>query len=442
MTTIGKDFPLSRELRKEKLKRILTNKHVGSIKVPGKGRKSVYQIPLECLSYNPHNTRFIAQSKTLETKNGRPLDDSEPEDIKAIEEIIWNLSPETNESTINSLIKDGQLQPGIVTSDGVILSGNRRFRLLNEISRNHDKYSNPTNSLEGLQYFEAAILDQELSEKDIVRFESFYQYGTDEKQNYDPIQKYLAAHDRKERLGLSLQDIAEDFQSLTQGKTAQVTVWLETYDLMDQYLTYIDEVGIYTALETKEEAFLNLRRTLRSYRDGKKRSNDTDWAFDEFDLDALKLRYFDYIHLGSENRTFDFRLFPSIFKNGRAWKAFNTRVEAIQDKHPLDSFQDYRVSYPEETESQISDRRGIDYRAAVSDQLARLLDNERARLDVEGSENAPLKILVQIKQQLNDLLDLWERDKGRDVFALDDFSEGLDEIKKQVGTLKFKVSKG
>lgn len=165
MATIGDNFPQSREARKAKLLEIKQKPSISTMKVPGKGVKNVYRIPLEFLSYNPHNTRFLAQAKTLEKRFGCELSDENPEHVKEIEDFIWQQKKEKNESTITSLIEDGQLQPGVVTVDGILLSGNRRFRLLNEISRNPDKYNKPGVNLEGLQYFEAVILDEELSKK-------------------------------------------------------------------------------------------------------------------------------------------------------------------------------------------------------------------------------------------------------------------------------------
>jgi len=159
----------------------------------------VYRIPLQYLSYNPYNTRFLAQAKTLERRFGCKLSDENPAHLKEIEKFIWNEKKVQNESTINSLIKYGQLHPGVVTSDGIILAGNRRFRLLNEISRNPDKYENSKISLAGLDFFEAVILDKEqLGEKEIIDYESFYQFEVEDKVEYNPIQKYIAEYTQKQ----------------------------------------------------------------------------------------------------------------------------------------------------------------------------------------------------------------------------------------------------
>lgn len=249
MAVLGTDFPKTRDARRAKLAEIkaVEDAAISTMKVPGHGTQKVYRIPLEFLSYNPYNTRFLAQAKTLETRIGRELSDERVDDVKEIEQFIWVLKQEKNDNTITSLIKEGQLQPGVVTPSGVILSGNRRFRLLNEIQRNYKKYAKPGVNLDGLQYFEAAILDTELTDKEIRKYESFYQYGNEDKVEYDPIQKYLAASEHM-KLGYDEKEIADNFLTLTNGSEKKVKEWLSEFELMEEYLDYIGETGIYTAL--------------------------------------------------------------------------------------------------------------------------------------------------------------------------------------------------
>ena len=141
MPVINRDFPLSAAARAEHLKEIRSGVSISTVKVPGHGSLPVYKIPLQYLSYNPYNTRFLSQSKTWQKRLGRRLSNEKPEDVEKIEEFLWLYKKDKNESTIDSLIREGQLQPGVVTVDGLILAGNRRFRLLNEIDRNPRKYN-------------------------------------------------------------------------------------------------------------------------------------------------------------------------------------------------------------------------------------------------------------------------------------------------------------
>lgn len=431
MAVIGQDFPKSREARKNKLKEILENETaISTVKVPGHGIKNVYRIPLEYLSYNPYNTRFLAQAKTMETRIGRELSDEISEDIKEIEKFIWEYKRDKNESTITSLIKEGQLQPGVVTVSGLILSGNRRFRLLNEIQRRRDYYSKPGTNLEGLQYFEAAIIESDLSAKEIRKYESFYQYGNEDKVEYDAIQKYIAASEQK-KLGYSEKEIAENFLTLTNGSDKKVIEWLAIFSLMEEYLEYIGEEGIYTALEKREEAFINLYKTIKSLQGP---SGKNLWAFDDMDLAELKLRYFDYIWLNQA--THDFRDLKKIFSDEIRWRIFNSAVKKCVNESMIASLDEYRAQNEEESESRVSQIRENDYKAKCESVLNKIFGTERAIIINRETEETPWKIVESINEKISKLEDEMKAGLQGNVFESEEFLEAIKGIMKRVGHIK------
>lgn len=437
MAIIGQNFPITRAARKTHLDEIKQGSSISSSKVPGKGMMEVYRIPLEYLSYNPYNTRFLAQAKTLERRFGCKLSDEKPEHLIAIEKFIWDEKKDKNISTINSLIKDGQLQPGVVTADGVILAGNRRFRLLNEITRNPDKYESSKISISGLAYFEAVILDNEpLDEKGIIEYESFFQFGIEDKVEYNPIQKYIAAHDHRDK-GFTPQQIANHFMSITKGKESEVKEWLEVYEYMDEYLKYIGEEGIYTALDGREEAFLHLRRLLKSYKNGKAGVNI--WAYKDMDLNDLKIIYFDYIHLNTP--THDFRLFKDIFAEEELWKKFRDNESRIieDENNIIESFDDYRKNHPDVEEAEISKYRENDYKSKVKGGLNQLYGIENGRIQSAKVQELPLDILKAIQQKLSKLeLDM-ENNGLNGTYESDEFIDIVRDIQKRIGRIKQKV---
>lgn len=435
MAIVGDNFPQSRDARKAELKRILAEeKPISSVKIPGRGIKSVYKIPLTFLSYNPHNTRFLAEAKTIERRLGSELSDENYEHVEEIEKFIWNSKRDKNESTIDSLIKDGQLQPGVVTIDGIILSGNRRFRLLNEISRNKSRYSRPGINLDGLEYFEAAIIEQQLSKKDIVKYESYYQYGTDDKVDYDPIQKYIAAHDQRE-MGFSIKEVADNFATMTEGKERKVKEWLEVYDLMDEYLQYIGENGIFTALESQEESFLQLRSTLKSFNSG--RSGNSIWAYDEFDLINFKQIYFDYIRIGKS--THEFRNFKKIFEDESRWKNFSQKVQDIVTEGGVSSFENYRDQHCDLDESSISRQRNRDYKEKVEDSLNKAFGAEYAKIINEQQQELPIDILQTIQSKIEFLEIYMEMHKNTDSYVNEAFLVAVRDIQSRIGKIKQRV---
>jgi hypothetical protein len=436
MAVIGENFPQTREARKAKLLEIKSRQGISTAKVPGKGVKDVYRIPLEFLSYNPHNTRFLAQAKTLEKRYGCELNDENPEHIKEIEQFIWETKKDKNESTIASLIKDGQLQPGVVTVDGIILSGNRRFRLLNEISRNPNKYSSPGVNLSGLDYFEAVILDNELTKREIVEYESFYQYGTEDKVEYDPIQKYLAADYQKNLLHLTTQEIANNFMSITKGKVKEVDKWLQVFELMEEYLKYIDEEGIYTALESREEAFLRLHSQLNGFKKG--RAGNTVWAYEDIDLDDLKRIFFIYIRLNVG--THDVRIFEKIFSNEPDWNEFRDEVFHVDNNNNIDSFEEYRQKNPDlVNEAVLSKERNNDYKDKVEGDLKRIYGNANAKIINRENIEFPLDILKAIQSKLDKLETDMASNSDSETYSSEEFLKAIKDIQSRVGHIKQQV---
>ncbi len=436
MPVINKDFPLSASARKEHLKKILSDSTpISSVKVPGHGSQPVYRIPLQYLSYNPYNTRFLSQAKTWQKRLGRRLSNENPDDVEKIEEFLWSYKKDKNESTINSLIKEGQLQPGVVTLDGLILAGNRRFRLLNEIDRHPDKYNKHNANIDGLKCFEAAILDTVLLEKDIVRYESFYQYGAEDKVDYDPIQKYIAAKEQKD-YDFSLSEIAANFAALTNGDTKIVQKWLDVYDLMAEYLKYIGEPEIYTALSGTEESFLNLLDTTKSLERGSTQSKS--WDYDAMDIGDLQLRYYDYIRVGKS--THDFRIFKKVFLDKSRWEDFNASVRDIVDEaaEEIPNLDEYRRKFPEETEDSISEIRSNDYKKKTEDKLNQIYGDEKAYLISKEGEETPLKTAQQAYQKLEKLASFLDKDVDR-MANLDELLDKVRDIQKLVGKIKMKI---
>ncbi len=437
MPIITHDFPLSAEARKEHLKDIKRDSNpISTVKVPGHGPLPVYRIPLQFLSYNPYNTRFLSQARTWQQRLGRKLSNERPDDVAKIEDFLWTYKKDKNENTINSLINEGQLQPGVVTIDGLILAGNRRFMLLNEINRNPQKYNPHNVNIDGLKFFEAAIIDTALGEKEIVRYESFYQYGAEDKVDYDPIQKYIAAKEQRIDYGFTLEEIANNFAALTNGNTKIVEKWLAVYDLMAEYLEYIEEPQIYTALTGSEESFLNLLDTITSLKRG--RTRNESWDYKEFDIDDLKLRYFDYIRMGLS--THRFRIFKDIFLIKSRWEAFNANVRDTVDKasEEIPSLDEYRSNNPEETEERVSEIRNNDYRAKTKDELNQLYGDEHAFLVSRAEEATPFKIAQQAYQKLEKLAALLENGTDR-ITDIDELLDKVRSIQRITGKIKMKL---
>ncbi len=134
----------------------------------------VYEIPLEHLVYNRYNGRILSRTKSIENSRDRELDMSNKEDFNLVAKLLWKSSKSRNNQTIKDINDKGQLKTGIITTDGVIIDGNRRAMLLNKLDK---------------KVFRAIVLPISFDENPlkIEELETTYQMGEDEKLGYNPI---------------------------------------------------------------------------------------------------------------------------------------------------------------------------------------------------------------------------------------------------------------
>ncbi|MYB40214.1 hypothetical protein F4X86_03050 [Candidatus Saccharibacteria bacterium] len=452
--------PLSLEIRRRKLRDILDEgKDIGTIKIPKIASiptnvLKTYKIPLDCLVYNPHNQRFASRASTFKIRGGS----LNPDNLDHIEHIKKFLreykDPGRNKSTIDSLVEDGQLKAGIVSIDGVILSGNRRFMLMNEIMENLDQYPNPPSTKENVKHFEAAIIDQFLDKEQILRLESFFQYGEDEKVDYGPIEKYLAV-DEQSRSGFTTAEIYKNFQAIAKNES-EIKRWLQVFKLMEEYLRHIGEPGIYTALyrqqdkntgdshtrESREELFAILYRNLKMLRNRTGVAKDA-WGYSDNDIKEYKMLCFDYIRFYVSGRD-AFRDFIDFFatKNKGDWVYFFKQHKETMSKAQLQvhNFDKYRKGYPKINEEDISKLRSNDFVKVVREDFNRAMRRQKAIKDEQKAQSQPVQILEQIENAISKFESAMERIKDKKsttyINALTFFSN---KIMKRINNLKQKL---
>ncbi len=281
-----------------------------------------YAIPLEYLVYNPYNGRIGSVVKSYERQNHQ-LNPEDAADKKIIEEFLWNSKPEANKKTKERLLKEHQQKHGIVTADGVIIDGNRRASLLNNIMADE---SIPFNDKSHCQFFIAIILPEGADKKEILALETTYQMGEDAKVDYNPIEKYLKCKDLKDA-GFTDDDIA----GMMDCKPGEVRTMLSALCLMDEYLEEYGYSGMYTQLDKSEDSFLKLDAALKKYKAGVA----SMWAYDpEADVADLKLIAFDYIRANFEQTLFrNIISAPSAKKPASSFFAKQEVWEQFRDQH-------------------------------------------------------------------------------------------------------------
>lgn len=317
------------ELRKNQLNQKMTGI---PLRYKGETREEiVWKIPLAYLIYNKYNGRIGSDVLSYEKQNGE-LNAEEDADWEIIEKFLYESKIDRNKTTMESLLKIGQQRYGIVTSDGIIVDGNRRAMLLNRLFHKREEFGYTYDEVEQCQYFLAIILPDDAEEKDIQQLETIYQMGEDDKLDYNPIEKYLKCKELK-RLGFSEEDIA-GFMS---EKTSQIKEWLRILALMEDYLQEYGYDGIYTRLEKTEGPFVDLAGYLDSYTKRGANVRNADWAYGESDISDLKLVCFDYIRARYEGK--EFRDIAKTGKDGSIfffkdlWEDF---LKKHQDSIPAD----------------------------------------------------------------------------------------------------------
>lgn len=421
----------SRKNELDKLKRNSLNQAMTGIPLRYKGQSReeiVWRIPLNYLIYNKYNGRIGSDVLSYEKQNG-VLNAELEDDRKIIEKFLYESKVDRNKTTMDSLLKIGQQRYGIVTSDGIIVDGNRRAMLLNYLYHHHKDLNLKYAEVEKCQYFLAIILPDDAEERDIQQLETIYQMGEDDKLDYNPIEKYLKCKELK-RLKFTEKQIAE-FMS---EKESRIVEWLEILELMEEYLQEYDYDGIYTRLEKTEGPFVDLKSYLDSYERKGANVRNADWNYSASDISDLKLVCFDYIRARYEGK--EFRDIAKTGKEGSIfffkdlWNVFlENHTKSLPDE---ESVENLRKKYPDEDLSVLLRRRDNAWIEKVKGKLKGNLNRFSRRLEDKRDANRPADL---IERALNALKAV---DYNQDSFKED---EHIKEMVKDINSISWEMKK-
>lgn len=356
----------------------------------------VYEISLDNLIYNQYNGRIGSVVKSYE-KQSHQLNPEDPNDARLIEDFLWDSKAKACENTLESLKKTGQIKFGIVTSDGVIIDGNRRASIMNRIRRSNDYAQEEKDRC---QFFKAVILPEEATKRDIMQLETSFQMGEDEKVDYNPIEKYLKCRDLVDE-GFTTDEIA-NFMATTKKEVEQN---LEILELMDQYLAYNNYDGIYTMAEGHEDSFQKLNLALKQYKGGVA----SMWDFKPEDLNNLMAVSFDYIRLNlPQNDIRDLFRKPShnnnsVFGSKDRWERFwNNHMEII-NKYEEHSIDEYTKNASGKDISECLRARDNDWKKQIASDLTKSFKQAQDEVDSQLNANAPIMLLAKAQNALDSI---------------------------------------
>lgn len=422
----------TRKAKSEELKSNSNNQVMTGIPLRYKGStrtEIVWRIPLDYLIYNKYNGRIGSDVLSYETQNGE-LNAELDSDCELIEKFLFDSKEERNKTTMKSLLENGQQKYGIVTSDGIIVDGNRRAMLLNKLYREHEKSGNSYAKVEKCKYFLAIILPDDAEEKDIQQLETIYQMGEDEKLDYNPIEKYLKCKELQ-RLGFTNKEISE-FMS---EKESQIEEWLDILALMEEYLQEYGYDGIFTRLEKTEGQFVDLKNYLDSYKKKGANVRNVDWTYNDSDISDLKLVCFDYIRARYEGK--EFREIAKTGKDGSIfffkdlWDDF---LKQHQENIPQDeeTVEELRQRCPGEDLSLLLKQRDQTWNEKAKGQLKGNLNRFSRRLEDKRDTNKPADLIERALSAIRSV------DYEQDSFIND---PRIEEMVKEISKISWEMKK-
>lgn len=253
----------------------------------------VFAIPADLIQYNIQNGRIAAKAMDY-TADGMDLS-TLPKDQRQelIGDWIWDEHIKENKDTLENIRQYGQQQPGVVTRNGIIVDGNRRYRLISELNRDNDSRLP----------FNAIILDEDYLDNsgvdwDLKLLENELQRKVDNPVTYGANNKYIEVNKMYE---LHLKDpdnytkksIIASFPKIKNEE--DLDKYLRTYKLMDEYLIYIGAKEKWSRLENAEDNFLAFQQCWKSLNSKGLKNVKVNWSPKKSDFFLFKITGFNLL---------------------------------------------------------------------------------------------------------------------------------------------------
>ena len=232
----------------------------------------VFRVPLELPKYRLDNTRTLPSQKQYIFSNNKPpdfFDDVESDEAQAVQhgllkELIQN--SDSDRDLIKYFKKNEQTDALILTSDGFVVSGNRRLCTFRELS-------------ERFPLIRVAILPK-LNDEEIDSIEDYLEQERDIKDPFSWIGRAMGYKRRMEKFGLSAEQLAK---RIDVNKT-DISGLVERLEIADRYLDSIGKPRDYNQVLKDEQAFLKIG----NFQQKEKSNIPKRTAFERLSFIALK----------------------------------------------------------------------------------------------------------------------------------------------------------
>lgn len=403
-----------------------------------------YEIPTELLRYNYLNGRIATETKEF-NQVGKDLNSIEKAEAnKLVSDWIWKKSLRENEKTLKDLEEIGQVEPGVITRDGIIIDGNRRFMLTCKLNE----------KLTSKRYFKAVILDITYGDgnnKDLQLklLETQIQISKDEKVDYGAIEKYIRINDYMKYVqsgAIQKSNIIKMFKLENEKKLDSI---VNTTKLMEEYLIYIDAPNMWSRLKNSEDLFLNLEKCLNLY---KREKGNVGWNFKKFNVDQFKTNGFDIIRWiynsgklskdwnpkkvrdlyfkNSESKT--------IFANEKIFKEFNDTISLAKVNIKLPSI-DMHAKDNNVEKSKSAELIDKSYAEQINNHMLEALGRSSSKIYDKQKVNQPSKLITDALHKLENLVNedrLAENIVEIDSFVLKNLEKHRDHTYKEIDLIR------
>lgn len=391
---------------------------VGTKKMNIKGQvknMDVYRIPINMLYYNDKNDRIATWISKYESEmgciNSLDLDSYN----NKIQEYIIKSDKQKFTNTMNNIRNFSQLVPGVVFIDGRVIDGNRRFTCLRKLFQDTGD--------QAFAYFDAVILNNEISDKEIKLMELVLQHGEEGKVDYNPIEKLVGIYRDIINEKTKLFDIKEYAKSID-AKESDVEKSVQLAYLMEDFLEYINAPEqFYIARELEIDGPLheiyNIKRRLGT---------------DEEKWEKVRIALYDNMLVKTNNQ-----------ESGditRIIRDFGKKV--VENDEVFDEYFEKHEPYSRELNDMLnrSDeivntefiRKEIRENSSLKEKISQNLDDALYTAKKDEARKKPIELLKSINDDIGKIdLASVSRLRGEDRF---DFEEQLKILKEKIGNVE------
>lgn len=377
----------------------------------------VYRIPINMLYYNDKNDRIATWISKYESEMGDISNLDVDSYNNKIQEYIIKADKQKFNTTMNNIRNLSQLVPGVVFIDGRVIDGNRRFTCLRKLYQDTGDQS--------FAYFDAVILNNEISEKEIKLMELVLQHGEEGKVDYNPIEKLVGIY--RDIIKDKLFTVKEYANSID-VKESEVEKSVQLAYLMEDFLEYINAPEqFYIARELEIDGPLheiyNIKRRLGS---------------DEEKWEKVRISLYDNMLVKTNNQ-----------ESGditRIIRDFGKKV--VENDDIFDNYFDKHETYSRELNNILNScdevvntefiRREIRENDVLKEKISQNLDDALYSAKKDEARKKPIELLKSINDDITKIdLTAISRLRGDDRT---DFAEQLGYLKEKIETVEEKFN--